>query len=191
ILTDRREQEEVLQIFDKINKETGWRIGFVYGDLKAKWGWNEEPSPQQFAQTHTALIQQKKAQEEQERLMQEQAAAAQQGIVSPGMQMQPQGYSGGGGGGGEFAAHQGMMHQSSGGLLSQPLQVPSQPPPPPPAPAAPQKKPPAGIPNPMYAKADFNKPNHPYQAYYVPPTSGFESQQNDGMYYSLGLGFQG
>ncbi|KAK1057273.1 hypothetical protein LTR74_014259, partial [Friedmanniomyces endolithicus] len=173
ILTDRREQEEVLQIFDKINKETGWRIGFVYGDLKAKWGWNEEPSPQQFAQTHTALIQQKKAQEEQ-------AQANQQGMVLPGMQMQPQGYSGGGGGGGEFAAHQGMMHQSSGGLPSQQ--------PPPPGPAAPQKKPPAGIPNPMYAKADFNQPNHPYQAYYVPPTSGFESQQNDGMYYSLGLG---
>ncbi|KAK0259829.1 hypothetical protein LTS09_005672 [Friedmanniomyces endolithicus] len=177
ILTDRREQEEVLQIFDKINKETGWRIGFVYGDLKAKWGWNEEPSPQQFAQTHTALIQQKKAQEEQ-------AQAGQQGMVLPGMQMQPQGYSGGGGGGGgEFAAHQGMMHQTSSGLPSQQ--------PPLPAPAAPQKKPPAGIPNPMYAKADFNQPNHPYQAYYVPPTSGFESQQNDGMYYSLGLGFQG
>ncbi|KAJ9632357.1 hypothetical protein H2203_000762 [Taxawa tesnikishii (nom. ined.)] len=40
-LTDRREQEEVLSIFEKINKETGWRIGFVFKELKEKWGWHD------------------------------------------------------------------------------------------------------------------------------------------------------
>jgi len=43
-LTDRREQEEVLQIFTKINKETGWRIAFVFKELKERWGWSEHPS---------------------------------------------------------------------------------------------------------------------------------------------------
>jgi hypothetical protein len=36
-LTDRREQDEVLQIFDKIQQETGWRVAFVNNELKAKW----------------------------------------------------------------------------------------------------------------------------------------------------------
>lgn len=39
-LTVRREQEEVLQIFDRIKKETGWRVTFIHDDLKEKWGWN-------------------------------------------------------------------------------------------------------------------------------------------------------
>ncbi|EXJ94276.1 hypothetical protein A1O1_02670 [Capronia coronata CBS 617.96] len=40
-LTVRREQEEVLQIFDRIKQETGWRVTFIHDDLKEKWGWNE------------------------------------------------------------------------------------------------------------------------------------------------------
>lgn len=42
VLVDRHEQEEVLQVFDKIRKETGWQIGFLYNELKEKWGWNRE-----------------------------------------------------------------------------------------------------------------------------------------------------
>jgi hypothetical protein len=41
-LTVRREQEEVLHIFDRIKKETGWRVDFIHDDLKEKWGWNAE-----------------------------------------------------------------------------------------------------------------------------------------------------
>jgi hypothetical protein len=41
-LTTRREQEEVLQIFDKIRQETGWRVGFLNSELKEKWGWNND-----------------------------------------------------------------------------------------------------------------------------------------------------
>ncbi|KAH7062012.1 hypothetical protein BKA63DRAFT_193189 [Paraphoma chrysanthemicola] len=56
-LTDRREQEEVLQIFDKIRQETGWRVGFVNTELKQKWGWDtpqeqEQQKPQQLQQTN-------------------------------------------------------------------------------------------------------------------------------------------
>lgn len=46
-LTVRREQEEVLSIFDRIKKETGWRVTFIHDDLKEKWGWNT--SPQEYS----------------------------------------------------------------------------------------------------------------------------------------------
>jgi hypothetical protein len=39
-LVSREAQEEVLGIFDKIIKETGWRIGFLKSELHEKWGWN-------------------------------------------------------------------------------------------------------------------------------------------------------
>lgn len=46
-LSVRREQEEVLDIFDKIKKETGWRVAFINDDLREKWGWstpNQNPN---------------------------------------------------------------------------------------------------------------------------------------------------
>ncbi|KAI9862079.1 MAG: hypothetical protein M1813_004853 [Trichoglossum hirsutum] len=49
-LIDRREQEEVLQIFEKISKETGWRIGFIHKELKQKWGWIDEEALRQQQQ---------------------------------------------------------------------------------------------------------------------------------------------
>lgn len=41
-LTERRAQEEVLQIIDKIQQETGWRVGFINKELQEKWGWGEQ-----------------------------------------------------------------------------------------------------------------------------------------------------
>ena len=41
-LTVRREQDEVLEIFTRINKETGWRIQFIIDELKEKWGWTSQ-----------------------------------------------------------------------------------------------------------------------------------------------------
>jgi hypothetical protein len=43
-LVVRREQEEVLEIFEKIRKETGWKVGFLNTELRAKWGWQHEES---------------------------------------------------------------------------------------------------------------------------------------------------
>jgi hypothetical protein len=48
-LTDRREQEEVLEVFEKIQKETGWRVGFLGQELRTKWGWQPEGTPQQVS----------------------------------------------------------------------------------------------------------------------------------------------
>lgn len=54
----RREQEEVLDIFEKIRKETGWKVGFLNKELKAKWGWpNEEQAQQQMMAQQNSLSQ--------------------------------------------------------------------------------------------------------------------------------------
>ena len=57
-LVVRREQEEVLDIFEKIRKETGWKVGFLNKELKTKWGWQEQDTvQQQQAQQHNSLTQ--------------------------------------------------------------------------------------------------------------------------------------
>jgi hypothetical protein len=45
-LVIRREQEEVLEIFEKIRIETGWKVGFLHKELKTKWGWQQEDQAQ-------------------------------------------------------------------------------------------------------------------------------------------------
>jgi hypothetical protein len=57
-LVVRREQEEVLEIFEKIRKETGWKVGFLNKELKVKWGWpSEEAAPQQMAAPQVSVAQ--------------------------------------------------------------------------------------------------------------------------------------
>ncbi|KAK4574703.1 hypothetical protein LTR86_001544 [Recurvomyces mirabilis] len=179
ILTDRREQEEVLQIFDKINKETGWRIGFVYEDLKKKWGWNEGPSPQQFAQSHTGAKEQKKVQEEQ--LQQQQLQQRQlQDAHAQNLQLQ-QTYSNQN----AFTPQPHQQQQQQQVVQQQQLPTPKQPQPQQPTTPASSKRPPPGIPNPLYAKADFSLPQHPYMNHYVAPNMPFGNGQ------ALGQGLQG
>ncbi|CAK3993052.1 Adhesion and hyphal regulator 1 [Lecanosticta acicola] len=182
VLTDRREQEEVLQIFEKINKETGWRIGFVYKELKERWGWHEEPSPQQAAQTHTAHRQAKEAQEAQQRQMQEQAHRAslqlQQGFdfnQQPSMTAMQQ----------QQASHNTTTQQMQPTPPQQHQQQQQQQQAPPP-PQQQNKRPPAGIPNPLYAKADFSLPQHPYQNFYVAPNMNNVGQMGNN---NLGMGY--
>ncbi|KAM7203842.1 hypothetical protein V8F20_003848 [Naviculisporaceae sp. PSN 640] len=45
VLTDRQEQAEVLNILDKISKETGWRLGRIFAQLKKDWGWEAQGMP--------------------------------------------------------------------------------------------------------------------------------------------------
>jgi hypothetical protein len=52
-LVDRREQEEILEIFNKIQKETGWRIAALTKELKSKWRWADEVQPQMMAQQNS------------------------------------------------------------------------------------------------------------------------------------------
>lgn len=134
----------MLAIFDKIHGETGWRIGFVYKELKQKWGWNEEPSPHQFSQTHTAA----------QRQMSYDIANRSGGLDAAAATPATQSHS-----------------QSQSQHVSPPM-----------------KRPPAGIPNPMYAKADFslNKIGMgPYQSHWVAPAVHHASlQQGDANEYT-------
>ncbi len=65
VLRERHEQDEVLAIFIKINKETGWRLGKVHEELQRAWGWSgvapatatpraNHPSSSFLAQQHAA-----------------------------------------------------------------------------------------------------------------------------------------
>ena len=55
-LVVREEQEEVMQIFEKIERETGWRVQFIKDELPEKWGWNVEQQQEQQQQQHTSLF---------------------------------------------------------------------------------------------------------------------------------------
>lgn len=41
-LVQRDEQEEVIRIFEKVQKETGWNVTYVMKELRDKWGWISE-----------------------------------------------------------------------------------------------------------------------------------------------------
>jgi hypothetical protein len=41
-LVQRDEQEEVIRIFEKVRKETGWNVTYVMKELRDKWGWISE-----------------------------------------------------------------------------------------------------------------------------------------------------
>jgi hypothetical protein len=56
-LVVRREQQEVLDIFERIRKETGWRVHSLYTELKAKWGWEMEDSSQMMQQNSLQYLQ--------------------------------------------------------------------------------------------------------------------------------------
>lgn len=57
-LVVRREQEEVLEIFEKIRKETGWKVGFLNKELKDKWGWSDEAAQQQHIMSQPSSLSQ-------------------------------------------------------------------------------------------------------------------------------------
>lgn len=56
-LVDRREQEEVLEIFEKIRKETGWNVKFLNTELRKHWGWQDEVGQQQLTTPQSSLAQ--------------------------------------------------------------------------------------------------------------------------------------
>lgn len=158
-LTDRREQEEVLQIFQKIKRETGWKIAFVYKELKEKWGWKDDPSPV-MPQHHGSI-------------------SSNSGMPQPPVLASPASSLHSYGGGSVPHSHSHSQSQYGGGMQQN---YQSQPAAPAPAPAAaPSRRPPAGIVNPMYATADFSMPQHPYQNVYVAPIT--LAQHSTPLYY--------
>lgn len=149
-LTSRREQEEVLQIFTKINKETGWRIAFVFKELKERWGWKaDDPAGSQVHITSNS--------DPKVRSVGHQPGYSTSSTTtgSPSSSTFP-------GGSGYPQTQQANPYPPSKKAPS-PLQGQTH--------AAKQghHRLPSGIVNPMLTAADFTMPQHPYQTVYVPP----------------------
>lgn len=169
-LTVRKEQEEVLQLFIRIHRETGWRIGFIPKDLAHSWGWDREPDfklPTQddpraglegFGNPNGGAMQGSKyavhqfdkygemqARREQARnsISSSHAGDMSSTVSTKFQQISPLTTAGGAG-------------TSARGSVASTL-------------TPPRKAPPQGIVNPMFAMADFSAAKHPYQEYYVAP----------------------
>ncbi|PNS18795.1 Transcriptional activator protein UGA3 [Sphaceloma murrayae] len=159
-LTDRREQEEVLQIFTKINKETGWRIAFVFKELKERWAWKDDPMPNVHITSNA---------DPKVRAVGHNPSTASYSGSSPqsypqtGMQSQTQNQSYGSTsshGFGQASAQQSTAPSSGSTSIAAPT----------------PRRPPSGIVNPMFATADFSMPQHPYQNVYVAPNHAGQNQ---------------
>ncbi|CCX07394.1 Similar to Transcriptional regulatory protein moc3; acc. no. Q9UT46 [Pyronema omphalodes CBS 100304] len=85
-LTDRTEQEEVLTIFERIKKDTGWQINFVLKDLRQKWGWE---APERLPQP-ASLLQISPITQGQPQQQQQQQAGYKQYTIPQGQQQQQQ-----------------------------------------------------------------------------------------------------
>ncbi|KAF2855823.1 hypothetical protein T440DRAFT_164260 [Plenodomus tracheiphilus IPT5] len=152
-LTDRREQEEVLQIFDKIRQETGWRVGFVNTELKQKWGW-DTPQGQEQQQQQAQQQQQQQQQQRQQQQQQQQQSQDQQQQLNGHMQ------------------DNNIMFQQQPSMVSQQMAQVTMPPS---QPVAVRR--PTGFGNPLLV-ADFSMPQHPYQTHYVPANAVQQHQQS-------------
>lgn len=164
VLIVRREQEEVFQIFDKIKKETGWRIGSIVDELKEKWGWGEDAAPNLHQQQYRPQQNMQDGglpppqQQQQPSLP---SALMPQAAPLPPQQMQS--YS--------------QFQPSLQPLQPQQQNATALPPAPPPVNTAaapvgignPARLRGSGIMNPLLATADFSMPQHPYQTHYVAP----------------------
>ncbi|KAI0456439.1 hypothetical protein F5B21DRAFT_152442 [Xylaria acuta] len=50
VLTDRAEQQEVVAILERIDRETGWKLADVVAGLKRRWAWERMEQPSLTAQ---------------------------------------------------------------------------------------------------------------------------------------------
>ncbi|KAE9963843.1 hypothetical protein BLS_008862 [Venturia inaequalis] len=184
-LLERRQQEEVIRILEKISHETGWRVTFLYKELPEKWGW---PGP------YVPQAQQQQAQQQPTPIQQQNMPAAppppappppQQHTQRPPPQHQHAQHA-------RLQHHQ-NLHQSFHQPQPQPHPQQHHPPPqvtipqPPNVslpPVATQPPPPVSRPRNPLMTADFSMPQHPYQSYYVAPNSALARQgQMQASYY--------
>ncbi|CAI4213052.1 unnamed protein product [Parascedosporium putredinis] len=171
VLSDPREQDEVLEIMKKITKESGWGLGRVMTELKKAWGRDagvggaatSDRGPtqpqQQVPPMHHQASSDQASQHQQHNYPHRRATHPQPHM----QQQQPQQHQ-------QHRQHQmhtppmsGQQHQHH----HQHLMGPS---------SSAQQSPPVIAPTPMKAPvnplsfADFSLPNHPYQNWYEPPS---------------------
>ncbi|GAB1318631.1 Adhesion and hyphal regulator 1 [Madurella fahalii] len=45
VLANRREQNEIITVLERISRDTGWGIGKITADLRRAWGWKDTTAP--------------------------------------------------------------------------------------------------------------------------------------------------
>lgn len=182
-LTERREQQEVLDIFTKINRETGWRIAFVFKELKALWGWRDDPNiPSPHITSNSDPTPRPVAVETKPH-----AFNMQPGWVNSLESTSP--HSPHSSNMNPSHHHHRPSQQGFGAAVTTPTMGVS-----PTTTARPRM--PSGIKNPLFANADFSMAQHPYQNVWVapnvlpPPSQQAQAQPYPRTYdANLGLGY--
>ncbi|KAI9825352.1 MAG: hypothetical protein M1826_007030 [Phylliscum demangeonii] len=149
-LVVREEQEEVLRILEKIEREAGWRVSFMGRELREKWGWND---PHQSDQATTSA-----------NIFSAPGATPSANITQ---------YSSAAGSASTLAwtappttltsTHPPPASTTTAAATAATATTFS------PTPATMHPRIPSGIINPLMATADFSFQQHPYQSYYVAP----------------------
>ncbi|KAI0444312.1 hypothetical protein F4803DRAFT_561013 [Xylaria telfairii] len=141
VLTDRPEQQEVVAILERIDRETGWKLADAIAGLKKRWGWERMEQPSLAAQLLGSAPPSGNAMGKQptDRIVAAQSSSAaaaapqQQMMLAPVMQAPA------------TTAPQ-QMQPVVTASASRPMRI-----------------------NPL-SFADFSLPNHPYQNWYEPPS---------------------
>ncbi|SPO01401.1 related to regulatory protein for the arginine catabolic pathway [Cephalotrichum gorgonifer] len=151
VLVDPAEQDEVLEIMEKITSESGWRLGRVITSLKKAWGRESVEKgglAAMLGQVPSSAQQQQQQQQSQQKSTQVatvRRAPSQSHTPVPFQPLTPQ--------------------QTAPTKVSTPSPAPMVPVPPVVAPAPVN----AAVINPL-SLGDFSLPNHPYQNWYEPPS---------------------
>ncbi|EGC47479.1 C6 zinc finger domain-containing protein [Histoplasma capsulatum var. duboisii H88] len=149
-LTNRLAQEEVLRIFEKIVKETGWQVDFLRIELMEKWGWRQNDNNDNNNDTINIHNNDDDDNDNDNNSSLPQQHGQQPPTVSttPGPSVPP-----------SLLPSSLLNPGSSNPDTSGRSPIPSRP------------RMPQGIVNPLMATADFSYENHPYQSHYVAPHS--------------------
>ncbi|EEH06668.1 C6 zinc finger domain-containing protein [Histoplasma capsulatum G186AR] len=148
-LTNRLAQEEVLRIFEKIVKETGWQVDFLRIELMEKWGWrqNDNNDNNDTINIHNN-DDDDNDNDNNSSLPQQHGQQPPTVSTTPGPSVPP-----------SLLPSSLLNPGSSNPDTSGRSPIPSRP------------RMPQGIVNPLMATADFSYENHPYQSHYVAPHS--------------------
>ena len=155
----------------------GWQINFLFEGLRKKWGWDESATlanPPGGSQHHPSQSH-IHSQQQQQQQQQHSVPSSSNGPSSMMQQQQQSSYQPSNNGLTPFSGpplSSGSYTTSTGSSMAGTI----------PAPQPVRRL----MQNPMYAGADFNLAQHPYQSHYVPPIS--QHGQHNPSFWSLGFG---
>ncbi|KAK4191915.1 adhesion and hyphal regulator 1, partial [Podospora australis] len=165
VLDDRREQDEVMAIIDRIGRDSGWRLQKDVEKMKKAWGWEGSSAPTPLSTTLTSL-------------------PGMGSLTNGGGNIFGNGNNNSGNNSNSnsrttsISVHGNSMTQFQPQTQAQPQQQEQQPSTPAPVLAAPIPTRP--IVNPILVNAEFGLQGAPYQSWYMPPNNKPAAAPADG-----------